>query len=291
MSVVDGDQVIVSSEEADTEKFLFVDCVGPTLSGFEVSQITSSSAVLYWETNEPADGVATWDQVRTLTTGTGSYSGSGTYSCSGGSRCGSPQSGTFNLTATVDFANRTVTTGSISYSGSPLSGEPSGTINSFSYATNTGQATGNPNVTGGGSYTGTTFAVGNAGGVIAKNFTLNLHYTATLSETAVRLAPLGQIAESAGGLVGALRIPGLARPGARPEGDGDDDGRDEAERLRPPKPSATPTKTTPPKRSSTTKRAPAAKKATTKVPAKKSTAKKKTTGKTAAKKSAKKKSV
>ncbi len=129
------------------------------------------------------DGVATWDQVRTLTTGTGSYSGSGTYSCSGGSRCGSPQSGTFNLTATVDFANRTVTTGSISYSGSPLSGEPSGTINSFSYATNTGQATGNPNVTGGGSYTGTTFAVGNAGGVIAKNFTLNLHYTATLSET------------------------------------------------------------------------------------------------------------
>ena len=61
VSVADGDQVIVSSEEADTERFLFVDCVGPTLSGFEVSQITSSSAVLYWETNEPADGVATWE--------------------------------------------------------------------------------------------------------------------------------------------------------------------------------------------------------------------------------------
>jgi hypothetical protein len=129
------------------------------------------------------DGTATWDQVRTLTTGTGSYSGSGTYTCSGGSRCVSTQTGTFNVTANVNFASQSVTSGVVSFSGSPLSGEPNGTINSFSYATNTGLATGNPNVTGGGNYTGTTFAVGNAGGVIAKNFTLNLQYTATLSET------------------------------------------------------------------------------------------------------------
>ncbi|MCO4773547.1 MAG: S8 family serine peptidase [Deltaproteobacteria bacterium] len=61
ISVVDGDQVVVSSEEADNEKFVFVDCVGPTLSGFEVSQITPGSAVLYWETNEAADGEATWE--------------------------------------------------------------------------------------------------------------------------------------------------------------------------------------------------------------------------------------
>jgi len=61
ISVADGDQVVVSSEEADVERTVFVDCLGPTLSGFEVSQITMDSAVLYWETNEPADGLAEWD--------------------------------------------------------------------------------------------------------------------------------------------------------------------------------------------------------------------------------------
>jgi len=61
VSVSDGDQVVVASEDADLEKFVFVDCVGPTLSGYEVSQITPTSAVLLWETNEPADGVASWD--------------------------------------------------------------------------------------------------------------------------------------------------------------------------------------------------------------------------------------
>lgn len=61
ISVADGDQVIVDSEDADAERTVFVDCLGPTLSGFEVSQITMNSAVLFWETDEPADGVASWD--------------------------------------------------------------------------------------------------------------------------------------------------------------------------------------------------------------------------------------
>ena len=61
LSVVDGDGVIVGSVEADAAKQVTVDCVGPTLSAFEVREITPTSAILYWETDEPADGEATWD--------------------------------------------------------------------------------------------------------------------------------------------------------------------------------------------------------------------------------------
>jgi subtilisin family serine protease len=61
VSVGDGDQVVVRSEDAGVEKFVFVDCEAPTLSGFDVSQITMDSAVLYWETSEPADGQAVWE--------------------------------------------------------------------------------------------------------------------------------------------------------------------------------------------------------------------------------------
>ncbi len=61
LSVIDGDAVVVSSVEADTSKQVTVDCLGPILSGFEVREITSTAAIIYWETNEPADGLAIWD--------------------------------------------------------------------------------------------------------------------------------------------------------------------------------------------------------------------------------------
>ena len=61
VSVVDNDRVFVLSAEADATKLISVDCAGPILSAFEVRDITATSAIIYWETNEPADGEATWD--------------------------------------------------------------------------------------------------------------------------------------------------------------------------------------------------------------------------------------
>ena len=61
VSVVTGDRVFVSSEDADALKSVSVDCEGPVLSAFEVRDITPDSAVIYWETNEHADGEASWD--------------------------------------------------------------------------------------------------------------------------------------------------------------------------------------------------------------------------------------
>ncbi len=86
-----------------------------------------------------------------------------------------------------------------------------------------------------------------------------------LSELTQRLAPLGQIAESAGGLFGGLRLPGLGQP-------------------------ARPTATTSASETSTTAKQTSAKKSpATKSPAKKATAKK-TAKKATAKKSTAKKS-
>ncbi len=61
LTVMDGDNVVVSSVEADSAKLVSVDCVGPTLSAFEVREITPTSAIIYWETDEPADGRAAWE--------------------------------------------------------------------------------------------------------------------------------------------------------------------------------------------------------------------------------------
>lgn len=61
VTVQNGDQVVIYSEDAEVERALFVDCQGPTLSGFAVSQITMTSGILYWETDEPADGQAVWE--------------------------------------------------------------------------------------------------------------------------------------------------------------------------------------------------------------------------------------
>ena len=61
VSVSDGDSVFVESLDAETVRSVSVDCVGPILSAFEVREITADSAIIYWETNEAADGVAAWD--------------------------------------------------------------------------------------------------------------------------------------------------------------------------------------------------------------------------------------
>ena len=61
VTVQDGDQVVISSGDAESERTVLVDCEGPTLSDFDVSQITSTSAVLSWKTDELADGQAVWE--------------------------------------------------------------------------------------------------------------------------------------------------------------------------------------------------------------------------------------
>ncbi len=91
-----------------------------------------------------------------------------------------------------------------------------------------------------------------------------------LSELTQRLAPLGQIAESAGGLFGGLRLPGLGQP-TRPTGG--DAARAESKQPAPTSPALT---------------VKASKVAAKKATAKKATAKKATAKKATAKKAAKK---
>jgi hypothetical protein len=54
-----------------------------------------------------SNGIAQWDQVRLIPTGTGFYTGAGQYLCTGGS-CGAGLKGDFSYGINIDFGNRTI---------------------------------------------------------------------------------------------------------------------------------------------------------------------------------------
>lgn len=61
LSVSDEDVVTVVSLDAESQRSFGLDCVGPVLSDFDVSDIGPTSAVLTWMTDEPADGAVSWE--------------------------------------------------------------------------------------------------------------------------------------------------------------------------------------------------------------------------------------
>lgn len=124
------------------------------------------------------DGIATWDQVRTLESGSGSYSGSGVYTCTAG--CSG--SGSMSFSINVDFAARTLGggTSNISLSASPLSFPASTSVSSLSFAALSGQATASLPVTNP-EFSGTTLSLLNKDGVIAKEARVNVAYDATIT--------------------------------------------------------------------------------------------------------------
>lgn len=131
------------------------------------------------------DGIATWDQVRSLSVGTGMYTGSGGFTCSGGNCSGS--TGTANFTVNVDFANQKITGGSILLSGAT---SDTGSISGPIFYTQSSGATGQAvvhlvngstiNSSSFGNYNGTTLSFVNKGGTVAKGMTLNLTYLGSL---------------------------------------------------------------------------------------------------------------
>lgn len=99
----------------------------------ELGETSSQASQDLIEEGGIPDGVATWDHVRTLTTGLGWYNASGSYTCSGGGLCSVGGSGTLSFTLEVDFANRTYGGGTsqINLSGGPINDSVTITNNSF----------------------------------------------------------------------------------------------------------------------------------------------------------------
>ncbi|MCX5795388.1 MAG: FecR domain-containing protein [Elusimicrobia bacterium] len=131
-----------------------------------------------------ADGLSTWDQVRSLQ-GTGSYSGVGDYFCSGGTACGAgtnvPGGLTFQLS--VDFGARVLSGGNISLSGPITDSAPQSSADSF--AGSTGNAIFGKTLNGfgpslgtsGGDFSKTTVSFMNRGGTAAADMKVDLQYS------------------------------------------------------------------------------------------------------------------
>lgn len=134
------------------------------------------------------DGVSTWEQVGTITTGQDYYSMSGTYSCSGGS-CSTGVSGTASMSLVIDYGARTVG-GTGSYSQVVLNASggfagDSASILSQSWGTSGPAVIHVTNFSGGtGNFAGTTVSLQNAAGVIARDAIGSISYTGSSSESA-----------------------------------------------------------------------------------------------------------
>jgi hypothetical protein len=119
--------------------------------------------------NPILDGIGTWDQVRSITTGTGFYAISGTYS--------GAASGSFTSNIDIDFGNKTLGGGSSNFATSGSLVVSSG-INSLSFAALTGDAKTSllSVLASPGGFTQMDLKLVNAGGVAAKTATLNMAY-------------------------------------------------------------------------------------------------------------------
>ena len=127
--------------------------------------------------NSIADSLSTWDQVRSIQTGSGFYSGIGDYFCQGGTcYTGANVPGGLTFHLDVDFGARTygnVSTSLISLSG-PLGDSASIAPTSFSGLPGNAVITiNNPINT---QFNNTTISLMNQGGVAARNATLILQY-------------------------------------------------------------------------------------------------------------------
>lgn len=124
------------------------------------------------------NGLTTWDQVRTIESGSGYYSGSGVYTCTAG--CSG--SGSMSFAIDVNFAARTLGGGSssISLTASPLSGSASTTVTTLSFASLSGESTATLPVSNS-EFSGTTMSLLNKDGVIAKEAKVNVAYDSTIT--------------------------------------------------------------------------------------------------------------
>jgi hypothetical protein len=132
------------------------------------------------------DGTSTWDQVRSITTGTGFYGGSGSFSCSGGAcGTGATTSGGLTFGMNVDFGNRTVGGGAsfVQLNGTGLSDSTS--LAQTSFANLTGNAVVTLSAASGNSsnssFDSTTLSLQNNGGLAAKTLTVSAQYLDSVS--------------------------------------------------------------------------------------------------------------
>ncbi|MDD5628605.1 MAG: FecR domain-containing protein [Elusimicrobia bacterium] len=137
-----------------------------------------------------ADGLSTWDQVRSVETGVGYYSMVGDYTCSGGMGCGAGTTVPGGLSASidVDFGARTLSNGHIALTGLINDSNTQATTDSF--ATLTGNAVFGKSInfgpdtgTAGGDFSKTTLSFMNRGGVAAQDLKVDLQYINTTSGT------------------------------------------------------------------------------------------------------------
>jgi hypothetical protein len=128
--------------------------------------------------------VASWDSVRSLSSGVGTYVGNGTWTCT--AACSN--SGVFDFSIPVDFAARSITNGgTIHITGSGAVSTDSAGLIATSYANATGQAIQSlaqgTNINSGaqGNFSGTTLTFVNIGGQTAGGMNVKLNYAGTLS--------------------------------------------------------------------------------------------------------------
>ena len=135
-------------------------------------------------------GVSTWDQVRSITTGIGTYAGNGTWTCTSGG-CNVGSTGAWDFSIPVNFATRQITGGTIFFAAAPGLPSDTGTLTSIPYGSLSGQAnlglingsTINPSV--GGNFNGTTLSFTNVGGVTAGGMNVKLNYVGTTGVPAI----------------------------------------------------------------------------------------------------------
>ncbi|MBI5239190.1 MAG: FecR domain-containing protein [Elusimicrobia bacterium] len=131
-----------------------------------------------------ADGISTWDSVRSLT-GSAFYTGTGNYTCSGTLACGGGYTGTgLSFGLTVDFGARQVIGGlgssDVAIFAGPLSGSQTA-LNSFSFAGLSGDAVillSGANHTNS-NFNNTTITLMNSGGIAAKDAVVVLSFNNT----------------------------------------------------------------------------------------------------------------
>jgi len=136
-----------------------------------------------------ADGLSTWDQVRSVQTGTGYYQGTGDYSCSGGACAkGMTVAGGLNFAMNVDFAARAITGGSVSLTPGSAGGISDATsINRISYGaagnavTTLSAANGNDTNS---NFDNTTLSFMNRDGTAAKDMKVDLVYASSYGPSA-----------------------------------------------------------------------------------------------------------
>ena len=136
-----------------------------------------------------ADGLSTWDQVRSVQTGTGYYQGTGDYSCSGGACAkGMTVAGGLNFAMNVDFAARAITGGSVSLTPGNAGGiSDSTSINRISYGaagnavTTLNAANGNDTNS---NFDNTTLSFMNRDGTAAKDMQVDLVYASSYGSSA-----------------------------------------------------------------------------------------------------------